>query len=364
MPNPFNQSDYEEQTRERLNIMSNTALQTTNENHHIQQTNVDFNAFGNVAHFEVAQRMAKALCSSSIVPETYRGEQNIGNAMIALEMANRIGANVMSVLQNLYIVHGRPAWSSQFLISCVNASRKFTPLRYRMTGNKNDDTFGCVAWAQDKTGEKLESPEITVGIAKAEGWYQKNGSKWKTMPELMLRYRTATLFARLYAPELTMGISTEEEVVDIKVVDVSPVVTESTVKQPVFNQIEAPIAARKPRQPKAAEVVVAPLVEVEETLVAVPNETKASPMVEQSIESLLSESPAVSESENRLRAAIAVAGITVKNVLAFCVANKINTAEGNAPESLSQLATIKMDNLTKNISNPASPILAKIKEMA
>ena len=318
----------------------------------------DFNVFGDVGHFEVAQRMAKALCSSSIVPETYRGDQNIGNCMIAIEMANRIGANVMSVLQNLYIVHGRPAWSSQFLISCVNASRKFTPLRYRMTGNKSDDTFGCVAWAQDKTGEKLESPEITVGIAKAEGWYQKNGSKWKTMPELMLRYRTATLFARLYAPELTMGISTEDEVVDIKVVDVNPVVTETSVKQPVFNQLETP-ATRKPRQSRPAEVVVSASAEpAAPTPVVEP--TKAA---EPSIESLLSNKTleTTSPSELTLRAAIAAAGITEAQVLAFCVANKINTADGNAPESLSQLATVKMDNLTKNISNPASPILAKIK---
>jgi hypothetical protein len=43
----------------------------------------------------------------------------------------------------------------------------------------------------------------------------KAGSKWKTMPELMMRYRAAAFFGRLYAPEITMGMHSVEEVVDI-----------------------------------------------------------------------------------------------------------------------------------------------------
>ena len=151
-----------------------------------------FSAFSCPSAFEQAQRMAKLLTSSSIVPQSYR--DNIADSVIALEMANRIGANPLAVMQNLYIVHGRPAWSSQFLISCINASGKFSPLRYAMTGKRGEDSFGCLAWAVDKSGERLEGPEVTIGTAKAEGWLTKNGSKWKTMPELMLRYRAATLF--------------------------------------------------------------------------------------------------------------------------------------------------------------------------
>ena len=189
-----------------------TAIQTSNDPTAV----ADFSAFGSIQHFESAQRMAKALYSSTIVPETYRGEGKLGDCIIALEIANRIGATVLAVMQNLYIVHGRPAWSSQFLISCVNASRKFSPLRYRMTGSKGQDDWGCIAWATDKTGEVLESPEVTIKISKEEGWFNRNGSKWKTMPELMLRYRAATFFTRLYAPEITMGIKTEDEVIDIE----------------------------------------------------------------------------------------------------------------------------------------------------
>lgn len=181
--------------------------------------------FMNIRAFEDAQRMVNPLSKSDLVPTTFQGK--IGNCLIALETAQRIGASPMMVMQNLYIVHGKPAWSSQFLIACVNASGKFSPLRYKMTGEKGTDTYGCIAWAKDKNdGEVLESPEITIGIAKKDGWFGKSGSKWQTMPELMLRYRCATLFARLFAPELTMGIQTAEEVIDVQ-----PIVTESRSKK-------------------------------------------------------------------------------------------------------------------------------------
>lgn len=192
-----------------------TALQTR------EETTAAVGAFANMENFQSVQRMAKLLCASELVPEQYRGETKLANCVIALEIAQRLGASPLPIMQNLYIVHGRPAWSSQFLISCVNASGRFSPLRYAMAGEADKDNRTCIAWATDKSGERLESPPVSIAMAKTEGWFSKNGSKWKTMPELMLRYRAATLFARLYAPELTMGMQCEEEVIDI-----APVVTD------------------------------------------------------------------------------------------------------------------------------------------
>lgn len=204
----------------------------------IEKAYEPFSAFGSISQFGDAQRMAKMLCASNIVPENYRGENNIGNCVIALEIANRIGASVLAVMQNLYIVHGKPAWSSQFLISCVNASRRFSPLRYEVSDPEPEREVSykytvyvnrektikegkikirnrtCRTWAVDKTGQKLYGPTVSIEMAIKEGWYTKEGSKWQTMEELMLHYRSATFFTRLYAPELTMGIRTEDEVSD------------------------------------------------------------------------------------------------------------------------------------------------------
>lgn len=84
------------------------------------------------------------------------------------------------------------------------------------------DKRACKAWTNDKAGERLEGPEVSIAMAKAEGWYEKTGSKWKTMPELMLRYRAAAFFGRLYAPDVLMGMQTAEEVIDVEPIDVTP----------------------------------------------------------------------------------------------------------------------------------------------
>lgn len=169
-------------------------------------------SFGDAAAFDHAQRVAKMLSSSSLVPEIYKN--NVQNTMIALEMANRIGASPLMVMQNLYVIQGKPSWSSSFIIASLNACGRFSPVRFKMDGQ--GDEYGCRAWAYDlKDKEKLIGPKITMTMVKAEGWLSKPGSKWKTMPELMFRYRAAAFFGRLYAPDIMMGMQTAEEVSDV-----------------------------------------------------------------------------------------------------------------------------------------------------
>ena len=158
--------------------------------------------------------MARALTSSNLVPTTFQGDANIGSAMIALEISQRLQASPLMVMQNLNVIHGRPAWSSQFIIAALNSCGRFSPLRFDVTGEGDDKT--CLAWAYDKSsGDRLDGPPVTISMAKAEGWHSKSGSKWKTMPDLMLRYRAAAFFGRLYAPDILMGMQSVEEVVDV-----------------------------------------------------------------------------------------------------------------------------------------------------
>lgn len=162
--------------------------------------------------FEHAQRVAKSLSVATFVPEAYRG--NVANCLVALEMANRLNVPPLMVMQNLNIIHGRPSWSSQFYIAAVNSSGRFTPLTYKVTGDGDERT--CTAYATSReTGEVLEGVPVSIAMAKAEGWYAKTGSKWKTMPDVMLRYRAAAFFAKFYCPEITMGIMTADEAQDI-----------------------------------------------------------------------------------------------------------------------------------------------------
>lgn len=170
----------------------------------------------NASGFELAQRAAKMLSMSSLVPTDYQGPTGLPNCIIALNMASRMGADPLMVMQNLVVVHGRPTWSSQFLIATFNSCGRFSSMRYEFFGEQNTDSWGCRAVAIEKeTGQKLSGTDVTIAIAKAEGWYSRNGSKWKTIPQQMLTYRAACWFVRAYAPELSMGLHSAEEVIDI-----------------------------------------------------------------------------------------------------------------------------------------------------
>ena len=57
--------------------------------------------------FEILQRMGQLYASATIVPDTYKG--NLANCAIAIDMAQRMNANPVMVMQNLYLVHGMPA---------------------------------------------------------------------------------------------------------------------------------------------------------------------------------------------------------------------------------------------------------------
>jgi len=175
--------------------------------------------FSNLQTFADAQRMAGLLASSTLVPKEFLN--NVSNCTIALNMANRMDADVMAVMQNLNIIHGRPSWSAVFIIASLNTSGKFSPLRYKYRRDKDGKVNSCYAWAIDlNDNERLEGPAVTWEMANAEGWVSKNGSKWKTMPDLMFMYRAASFFGKLYSPELLMGMSSSEELQDI--IDLEP----------------------------------------------------------------------------------------------------------------------------------------------
>lgn len=170
--------------------------------------------FFDLQAFELTQRVSKAFAASDLVPTQYKG--NMANCMIALNLAQRLGADPLMVMQNLVIVHGRPTWSAQFLIATANMCGRFSALRFEFFGERGSDTWGCRAWAVEKsTSEKLVGADITIAIAKQEGWYAKNGSKWKSIPQQMLMYRAGSWWVRAYAPELSMGLMTADEVIDM-----------------------------------------------------------------------------------------------------------------------------------------------------
>lgn len=172
------------------------------------------NPFSDADSFQKLFDIGKMFAASSLVPAVYQGKPM--DCTIAVDMANRMNVNPMFVMQNLYIVKGKPSWSGQACMSMIRACPEFGSVRPVYTGEPNTDSWGCYVEAEyRKTGEVVKGTEVTIQMAKTEEWYGKTGSKWKTMPKQMLAYRAASFFARVYIPNALMGCHVEGEAEDI-----------------------------------------------------------------------------------------------------------------------------------------------------
>lgn len=161
--------------------------------------------------FQLAYQMAKGLSQSTLVPQQF--QNNPANCLIALEQSNRLNISPMAVMQNLYIVQGKPSFSSSFIIGLINASGKYDMELQFDEEEKDGKPYACTCWTE-KDGRKVTGIKITMDMADKEGWTKKNGSKWITIPQVMLRYRAASFFARMNCPELSIGLYSKEELDD------------------------------------------------------------------------------------------------------------------------------------------------------
>lgn len=159
-----------------------------------------------------APKTAEFLSQSSFVPENYRGKA--ADCLIAIDFSQRVHIAPLTVMQNLYVVKGKPSWSGQFCMALILASSNFANVRVVYTGTKGTDNRGCYVTAlRTSDGSVVDGTEVTISMAKAEGWI--SNPKWKNMPEQMLAYRAAAFFARVHCPEALLGIQTVEEVEDV-----------------------------------------------------------------------------------------------------------------------------------------------------
>ncbi len=203
--------------------MENTEIMTAE-----QSSQLSTNVFSDPEAFQSLFNIGKMFASSSLVPQAYQGKPM--DCTIACDMANRMNVSPMFVMQNLYVVKGKPSWSGQACMSMIKASPIFKSVKPVYIGERNTDSWGCyISAIRKEDGEEIHGAEVTIKMAKEEKWYSKKDkygnetSKWQTMPELMLAYRAAAFFAKVYIPNSLMGCSVEGEAEDITKAPVSAV---------------------------------------------------------------------------------------------------------------------------------------------
>ena len=165
-----------------------------------------------IQEFSDNWRIATQLAKSTIIPQTYQNKPE--NVVVAIGMAQKLGLDPFSVMQNLNIIKGKTSWSGSFCRTLIEKSNKYTNLELKFVGQKGTDTYGCYMQGVNKeTGEVIKGPEVNMKMAKAENW--TSNTKWINMPELMLSYRATSFFARVYVPDVLNGVQTTEEIEDI-----------------------------------------------------------------------------------------------------------------------------------------------------
>lgn len=169
-----------------------------------------------VKKFELEQRKAKAFVATDFFPAHLRkGNEtaNIGTAIIVLDLAQRMNIGALEVAQSIYIIHGKPSFETKFLVARLNSSGLLKG-RLQTIVSPDGNSAHCEA-IDAQTGQLLKGTTITMEMARREGWLSKNGSKWQTMPELMMKYRAQSFFINEFFPEVKYGLKTSDEAEDI-----------------------------------------------------------------------------------------------------------------------------------------------------
>jgi hypothetical protein len=159
-------------------------------------------------------RVATAYSRSAMVPDVFRGKPD--DCFVAVQLALRLEVDPFMLMQSMYVVHGRPGMEAKLAIALANSRGPFSDrIDWKFHGEGMERS--CTAFAHDKATGNLCECTVSMAVAKAEGWIDKNGSKWRTMPDQMLKYRSAAWLIRTTCPEVLMGMSTTDELHDITI---------------------------------------------------------------------------------------------------------------------------------------------------
>ncbi|MGB0412124.1 MAG: hypothetical protein ACPGFA_11090 [Pikeienuella sp.] len=203
--------------------------------------------------FEQMQRVGKMLAMSPLFPEHLRSgspEQALANAVLVVNIALRLNEDPLTVGQHIYFVSGRAGWSTSYLIAKANQHEVFRdPIDWEISGK--GETLSVTAFATiEKTGKRV-AYTCDMAMAKAENWVKNK--KYQTMPELMLRYRSAAALIRLYCPEIMVGVPAQVDI-ELGSNDMRDI-TPQTESEPEVEEKDEKPKTKKSAKAKDAEVI-------------------------------------------------------------------------------------------------------------
>lgn len=168
--------------------------------------------------------------SKAAVPAHLRG--NASDCLAVAMLAYRIGVDPFGLAQKSYKVSDTISYEAQAVIGALNASGILKGrLKLDFQGQGEELTCTVSGRLRDDPDEVYISPPIAI-----KGITTRNSPNWKQQPAVQLGYYAQRAWARLYCPEVMMGLTavddltatgasvgnapprpTEEDVIDIEV---------------------------------------------------------------------------------------------------------------------------------------------------
>lgn len=217
---------------------TNTALQTTQQPQAMNTSSaalmMDMNALDRMERF--ANLMASA---KSTVPNHFKG--NSGDCLAVVMQATTWGMNPYAVAQKTHLINGTLGYEAQLVASVINSSSlladrfnfewfgewekivgKFKTVESRTKKDdnghpktyivpdwdtKDEKGLGIRVWATIKGESTPRTLELLMTQART-----RNSTLWTEDPKQQLAYLAQKRWARLYAPDVILGVYTPDEI--------------------------------------------------------------------------------------------------------------------------------------------------------
>ncbi len=176
--------------------------------------------------FEQLQRVAKMMAQANLVPAHLRGgPDKVADCFLVAAQAFRWRMDPFSVAQHTFVTSGKLGYEGKLIAGLINASGRLeTNLKpvYSGTVAGNDRKVTIVGRIRGEAEDRVIDGTV--------GQWKTSNEKWQTMPDQMLFYRGAREWARRHMPEVMLGISADEEIIETTAIEAPRTLAQLTEK--------------------------------------------------------------------------------------------------------------------------------------
>lgn len=210
----------------------NTAILNTQETQHTSAMSALDIMMNETVMVRIESMAARMATSKITTPKHLQG--NEGDCMAIIMQAMQWGMNPYAVAQKTHLVNGTLGYEAQLVNAVITARAPVKErLHFEWYGdwskvNGKDDKSPTLGVRVSATLRGENEPRV-IDISMAQVGPVRNSPLWAADPRQQIAYLATKRWARLYCPDVILGVYTPDEVIEREELDVTPV--QPTVKK-------------------------------------------------------------------------------------------------------------------------------------